>query len=161
MYCPQFTKMSGRCLSGIPRRLWKWSHGPYPGICLMIQKQDPSSSMQRLGNVEGWRLDTIQDFLCKLAMKPQMNLLEISNFFSLYHVIVRPKGFFFRKVRFVFQISKSPKQFTPNHYPELEIWISCSLLWAGISDFKFSIVIWSNFFWRFEKRIALSEKKNL
>ena len=49
----------------------------------MIQKQDPSSSMQRLGNVEGWRLDTIQDFLCKLAMKPQMNLLEISIFFII------------------------------------------------------------------------------
>ena len=66
---------------------------------------------------------------------------------------------FFQKVRFIFQISKSPKKITPNHYPELEIWISCLLLWAEISNFKFRIVIWSNLFWRFEKRISLSEKK--
>ena len=59
---------------------------------------------------------------------------------------------------FFFQISKSLKN-TPNHYPELEIWLSCLLLWAGISNFRFRIVIWSNLFWRFEKRISLSEKK--
>ena len=34
-------------------------------------------------------LDTIQDFLRKLGMKPQMHLVEIS-IFSLNHVIVRP-----------------------------------------------------------------------
>ena len=34
-------------------------------------------------------IDTIQDFLCKLGMKPHMHLLEIS-IFSLNHVIVRP-----------------------------------------------------------------------
>ena len=34
-------------------------------------------------------LDTIQDFLCKLGMKPQMHLVEIS-IFSLNHVIIRP-----------------------------------------------------------------------
>ena len=34
-------------------------------------------------------LDTIEDFLCKLGMKPHMHLLEIS-IFSLNHVIVRP-----------------------------------------------------------------------
>ena len=61
---------------------------------------------------------------------------------------------FFQKVQFVFQISKSPKQITPNHYLELEIWISCLLLWAGISNFKFRIVIWSNLL-----RISISEKK--
>ena len=53
---------------------------------------------------------------------------------------------FFQKVRFVFQISKSPKKISPNHYPELEIWISCLLLGTGISNFKFRIVIWSNCF---------------
>ena len=52
----------------------------------------------------------------------------------------------FQKVRFVFQISKSPKKIIPHHYPELEIWISCLLLWAGISNFKFMIVIWNIFF---------------
>ena len=35
-------------------------------------------------------LDTIQDFLCKLGMKPQIHLVEII-ILSLYHVIVRPK----------------------------------------------------------------------
>ena len=34
-----------------------------------------------------------------------------------------------------------------------------TVIWAGISNFKFKIVIWSNLFWRFEKRISLSEKK--
>ena len=35
------------------------------------------------------RLDTIQDFLIKLGIKPLMDLLELG-IFSLYHVIVRP-----------------------------------------------------------------------
>ena len=35
------------------------------------------------------------------------------------------------------------------------------LLWAGILNFKFRIVFWIIFFWRFEKRIALSEKSHL
>ena len=34
-------------------------------------------------------LDTIQDFLCKLGMKPHMHLMEIS-ISSLNHVITRP-----------------------------------------------------------------------
>ena len=34
-------------------------------------------------------VDTIQDFLCKLGMKPHMHLVEIS-IFSLNHVITRP-----------------------------------------------------------------------
>ena len=34
-------------------------------------------------------VDNIQDFLCKLGMKPSMHLVEIS-IFSLNHVIVRP-----------------------------------------------------------------------
>ena len=34
------------------------------------------------------RLDTIQDFLIKLGIKPLMDLLELG-IFSLYHVIVR------------------------------------------------------------------------
>ena len=34
-------------------------------------------------------LETIQDFLCKLSLKPHMQLQEIINF-SLKHVIVRP-----------------------------------------------------------------------
>ena len=34
-------------------------------------------------------LDTVQDFLIKLGIKPRMHLLEI-DIFSLDHVIVRP-----------------------------------------------------------------------
>ena len=70
-------------------------------------------------------------------------------YFSMFLVFI--KGGFFQKVWFFFQISKSQRKITPNHYPELEIWISCLLLWARISNFKFRIVIWSNLFWRFEK----------
>ena len=55
---------------------------------------------------------------------------------------------FFQKVRFVFQISQSPKKIVPKNYPKLEIWISCLLIWAGISNFKFRIVFWNNFFGR-------------
>ena len=66
---------------------------------------------------------------------------------------------FFQKVRFVFQISKSPKKNIPNYYPELEIWICCLLLLVGNLNFKFRIVFWNISFWRFEKWIALSEKK--
>ena len=54
------------------------------------------------------------------------------------------------------QISKKN---IPNYYPELEIWICCLLLLAVNLNFMFKIVIWNIFFWRFEKHIALSEKK--
>ena len=54
----------------------------------------------------------------------------------------------FQRVRFIFQISKPPKKDVPNHYPELDIWISFLLLWAGISSSKFRIMIW-NIFLRF------------
>ena len=35
------------------------------------------------------QVDTVQDFLIKLGIKPPMHLLEIG-IFSLYHVIIRP-----------------------------------------------------------------------
>jgi hypothetical protein len=34
---------------------------------------------------------------------------------------IKLKVAFIQKVRFVFQISKSPKKYIPNYYPELEI----------------------------------------
>ena len=55
---------------------------------------------------------------------------------------------FFQKVRFVFQISQSPKKIIPKNYPDLEIWISCLPIWAGISNFKLRIVFWNDFFGR-------------
>ena len=69
------------------------------------------------------------------------------------------KEAFIQKVRFIFRISKN---IIPNYYPELEVWICCLLLLVWNLNFKFRIVIWINFFleiWRFEKHIALSEKK--
>ena len=49
-------------------------------------------------------------------------------------------------MRFVFQFSQSPKKIIPKNYPELEIWINCLLIWAGISSFKlrivFGIIVW-------------------
>ena len=38
---------------------------------------------------EGSGLNTVQDFLIKLGIKPRWHLLEIG-IFSLYHVLVRP-----------------------------------------------------------------------
>ena len=67
---------------------------------------------------------------------------------------------FFQKVRFVFQISVNlQNKKNPNYYPELKIWICCLLIMAGNLNFMFRIVIWNIYFWRFEKWIALSEKK--
>ena len=37
----------------------------------------------------GFEVDTVQDFLIKLGIKPRMHLLEIG-IFSLYHAIIRP-----------------------------------------------------------------------
>ena len=74
--------------------------------------------------------------------------------------MVSTKGGFFSES----EIRFSNLPISQKNYPELEIWISCLLIWAGISNFKIRIVFWNNFFWkigRFEKRISLSEKKHL
>ena len=68
---------------------------------------------------------------------------------------------FFKKWDSFFQISQSHKKIIPKNYPELEIWISCLQIWAGISNLKLRIVFLI-IFWeigRFEKRISLSENK--
>ena len=65
---------------------------------------------------------------------------------------------FIQRVWFVFQISKSPKKYIPNYYPELEIWICCLLLLAGNLDLKFRIVIWNIFFWRYVKQPLVKTK---
>ena len=59
------------------------------------------------------------------------------------------KGGFFQKVRFFFQISKInySKSLSSNSHHN--------------SNFQLRIVIQSNLFWRFEKRIPLSEKPHL
>ena len=58
--------------------------------------------------------------------------------------IVHLKVAFCQKVRCIFHIAKIN---IPNHYPELEIWISCLHLWAGNSNFKF----FGTFFWEIWK----------
>ena len=70
--------------------------------------------------------------------------------------------FFFRKCDSFFKSPNLQKNI-PKNYPELKIWICCLLILAGNLDFKFRIVIWKFFFLeisRFEKYIALSEKRN-
>ena len=44
-------------------------------------------------------LDTVQDFLIKLGIKPRLHILKIS-IFSLNHVIVRPKKIFDKEINF-------------------------------------------------------------
>ena len=63
-------------------------------------------------------LDTVQDFLIKLGIKPHWNILEIS-IFSLNHVVVRPtkimnsllKDFKIRTVKSNFQHQRSTESF--------------------------------------------------
>ena len=48
-----------------------------------------SFAKSQIKGAEGCGLDTFQDFLIKLGIKPRRHILEIS-IFSLNHVIVRP-----------------------------------------------------------------------
>ena len=74
---------------------------------------------------------------------------------------------FFQKVKLIFQISKSPKKNIPKDYPEFEIQNFRpyqNTVMGG--NFKFQVQdSFSEYFlleiWKFEKRIALSEKKTL
>ena len=73
------------------------------------------------------------------------------------------KGGFFQEVRCVFQISKSPKKkLFRNTILDLKFKFptnfSTLLLTANL-NFKFRIVFCNILFWRFENRIALSERK--
>ena len=55
-------------------------------------KNDPPACLfhpARLLDSGEYILDTVQDFLIKLGIKPRMHLLEIG-IFSLCHVIIRP-----------------------------------------------------------------------
>ena len=52
--------------------------------------------------------------------------------------VVRGKGSFFSETAMRFL---NLQRNIPNHYPSLEIWMSCLLLWAGNSNSKFRIVI--------------------
>ena len=54
-----------------------------------------------------------------------------------------------KKVKFVFQISQSPKKIQKN-YPELEIWNSCPYQYTTYSNFKLRIVFWTIFWWDWE-----------
>ena len=56
---------------------------------MLLQKGFPHIVLPYLLCCIARPLDTIQDFSCKLGMKPGVHLLEIS-IYSLCHVIVRP-----------------------------------------------------------------------
>ena len=47
------------------------------------------SNFPNVTDINTYQVDTIQDFLCELGIKPRMQLKQII-IFSLYHVIVRP-----------------------------------------------------------------------
>ena len=71
-------------------------------------------------------------------------------------------GFFSEKAICFSNLLISKIKDIQKNYPELEIWICCLLLLAGNLNFKFRIVFWNIFIFeigRFEKHIALSEKK--
>ena len=60
---------------------------------------------------------------------------------------------FFQKVRFIFQISQSPKKIFQKTILNLKFKIpthNIILLWGGILNFKFRIVFWNIFFWDWE-----------
>ena len=70
---------------------------------------------------------------------------EFSRPFVLSNILL--KVAFFRKWDSFLYLPISQKNYSKN-YPELEIWISCLLIWAGISNFKLRIVFWNNVFGR-------------
>ena len=122
---------------------WKFSLG--------VGSVDYQSSLMIL--VPDWdsRLATPLYYkLTHILYKPFINS-QLCNFFFVYKLLqfyeTLLKVSFFQKVRFVFQISQSPKKIIPKNYPELER-ISCLLIWAGISNFNLRIVFWDNFFGR-------------
>ena len=104
----------------------------------------------------------IQYKLCIFFLKFHSFLLKVNCYYrihisyfssSLEHSLVvelsvtRAGDNFVFKCKGVFSESEirfsnlqTSKKNIPNHYPELEIWISCLLLWAGISNFKLSTV---------------------
>ena len=86
----------------------------------------------------------------------------IPNLSISFYGSLKLKVAYFQRVRLIFQISKEKifqktilnlKSKIPAH--------NSIILWAGILNFRFRIVIWNIFLeiWRFEKRIVLSEKK--
>ena len=55
-----------------------------------------------------YSLDTVQDFLIKLGIKPHMHLWEI-NIFSLNNVIVRPTKIKTKKIGLIFRKQRTLK----------------------------------------------------
>ena len=58
-------------------------------VACVISEDKNCTDVNRQHHLATYVLDTVQDFLIKLGIKPRMHLLEIG-IFSLYHVIVRP-----------------------------------------------------------------------
>ena len=86
----------------------------------------------------------------------------IPNLSISFYGSLKLKVAYFQRVRLIFQISKEKifqktilnlKSKIPAH--------NSIIIWAGILNFRFRIVIWNIFLeiWRFEKHIALFENK--
>ena len=94
-----------------------------------------------------------------------MHTNSIPQFIQLKLFVGCLKVAFFKKVQCIVPISKSPKKIIPKTILNLKLKFPVNntlLLLAGNSSIKFRIVFWNSFFfkiWRFEKHIALSEKK--
>ena len=87
----------------------------------------------------------------KIKKKIDINEQKTKNIERMITITITKKSHqvaFFQRVRFVFQISQSPQKIIPKNYSELEIWISCLLIWARISNLKLRIVFWNNIFGR-------------
>ena len=71
---------------------------------------------------------------------------------------------FFRKYDEFFKSPNLQKKYSKKTILNLKFKIPAHnsiMLWAGILDFKFRIVIWNTIFWRFEKHIFLKKKPPL
>ena len=74
--------------------------------------------------------------------------------FFCWHIYVKwhLEVFFFQKMWFVFQISKSQKKIFQKTILSLKVEFPANnnkMFWAGNLNFKFMIVFWNIFFWRF------------
>jgi hypothetical protein len=66
--------------------IYEW---PQRVLAMPYDNPIPGYNNNCVNTMRLWSVDTVQDFLIELGIKPPMHLLEI-RIFSLYHVNVRP-----------------------------------------------------------------------
>ena len=81
---------------------------------------------------------------CPDMSEYNQNIFVCHESIDCYHFVpIVPRNLkmaFFRKLDSFFKSPNLPKKKFPKNYSELEIWITCLLIWAGISNFKLRIV---------------------